>query len=274
MVMVWRTVLLLAGCNQAFGLDNTVTPDAPPKPPGCAGATFANPVEFANIPPQYGSPWFVTANELWLAHYESSATGYDIYITTRADETMDFPAPVLATGAVNSAMDGVDVAFANASLDLFLLRGTTVYEGTRAAITDTFTSLSPVGELVNFNASSGGIWVSPDGLSLYVSDGDLYVLHRASRTQPFGPMTLVAQGVRWPGLSPDELEVFYTADMINPLTLYRRVRATAGDVFPAEQPSDAVIAGDDASIFARTDGTEWLVYNDGGGISYMSRACR
>lgn len=276
MVIVRWMVLLLVGCNQVFGLDNTVphTPDAAIDAPGCAGSQFQNAQPMPGVPYPSYAPWLVSPLELWTVR-QTGPNGLDVFIATRTDPTQPFGAPNPAPGAVNSSADDSDFALTADGLDMVLLRDTQILEGKRATTSDAFTGFAPVPELVNFNAQAGGVWLSPDGTTLYYSDGMLHVRHRATRSSSFGADSVIASAVVWPGLSPDEIELYFSDTSTPQTTIARRVRTATTIGFPDATSNQTIVQGDDSMVYANPDGTQWLVYQYGSGtVSFMTRACR
>jgi hypothetical protein len=268
-----RPLLLIAlgGCNQLFGLDETVLirADAAIDAPGCAASPFASPVQVEgafvtnDVDPGSGDD----PRELWLARLNGS-NKYDIWIATRADASSPFDNGSFF--AHNSAEhDGDAAVSADGLVVMFLSHRTSaigVYESTRTAIGATFTpprAVTPGGDR--------GIDLSVDGLTLYYMNVDfgLRAIRRPTRDQPFGPPgDVLATGIEWPSVSPDELEVYFAKPLGQ--GMYRRTRGSTSVAF--DDASETLISPGGADPDVSSDSTR-LYFVSGGGVSVMTRTC-
>lgn len=271
--MRWVAVAALAGCNWVYGLDETQlrdarAPDATPDAPGCADRAFSNPVELPaafqdgrNFDPVFASPL-----ELWLVRRD---TTYDLFISTRESETAAF-GPVAPAPVLNTSYEEISPTFSADGLVLAYVSNGDIMLASRPSLSSPFGAPAPVAALADVNGFGGGVILSYDGLALYYSDGayNLHVVTRPDRGSPFGdPSGRIAQGVKWIGLSPDQLELYYVP--INSTdTIQRMTRASTTASFDSPQ---AVMAGSDPDVLpdAMT-----LVFSDQGRIKYATRQCR
>jgi hypothetical protein len=268
-----RPLLLfaLSGCNQLFGLDETVVQmaDARIDAPGCSGSQFANPQEVAGtaLDNDYDPSTYGQELELWVAR-RTSAGDYDIWIATRNDANSAFDVGSWFVHNVPAADDGDSALSSDGLAMVFVSRraGGSLYASRRTQIGDPWSALVPVPVQGGVN----GIDLSSDGLRLYASVGDheLRMLERSAIDQAFGALgPVLATNVSWPSLSPDELELFHMTASGG--GFFRRTRASTAVAFDMnETPIVANAVDPDVS----SDATR-LYYSVGGDIHAMTRAC-
>ena len=166
----------------------------------------------------------VSADGKALFFHSSRSGGYDVYVSTRANTAAGFAAPVSVAG-VNSADIEGNPGLAADGETLYFGRYTNnvpgVWRATRGPAG--YGSASPVEEINTPNA----FWntTSPDDLAIFFAsdrDGgrggaDIYVASRASRTEPFGHITNVAElntdkseSPDW--ISPDGCRIYFSSD--------------------------------------------------------------
>jgi hypothetical protein len=269
-----RPVLLiaLAGCNQLFGLDETVliTADAAIDAPGCAGSPFGNPQQVLGtvLDNDFDPSESSAGRELWFVRNPNTMTDFDIWIATRGSATGAFDAG--ASFQYNSAMNDGDPSLSGDGLIVvfFSSRG-----GTRLAYESKRTTIDgPLSQPVPLPASpADGIDLSFDGLTLYYIDdnGALVAIRRPARDQPFGmPGSSLAAAVRYPSLSPDELELYFTKPMRG--EIYRRTRATTTAAFDPASETTILLDGGDPDV---SPDSLRLHYSVSGDIHVMTRTC-
>src|SRR5262249_52956492 len=114
-----------------------------------------------------------------------------------------------------STPGSTDPAITSDGLHILYLNGNhQVYQSDRADRHAMWSAPTIVSGIDSFIAG-GGLDISLDGLTIYVSDSSQ--LYTATRTDPmgrFGDLTKLAVGrkVSFPGVSPDERELFYNPE--------------------------------------------------------------
>jgi hypothetical protein len=168
------------------------------------------------------------------------ATTYDISSSVRADPDATF-GPLAPVADLNGTTDDSDpfvlpdgsaVYFASTRV---AAQGYDIYSAARNATG--FDQPEPVPGDVNTVADEGAPIVTDGGLTIYFSsrrgggagDFDIYVATRASRSDPFGPATVLEQlnSIRidapsW--VSPDGCQLYYTSAVSGKYLLYVAVR--------------------------------------------------
>jgi hypothetical protein len=264
-------LLALAACNQWFGLDETVlkNADARADAPGCSASAFANPqrVEGTAINAELDPTASADAHELWFTRAGSS---YDLFVATRADTEGAFD--IATPFAYNTAMDDDDAALsADGRVLMFVsdrVGDDQLYEARRSAIGAAFDPPAQVGGLP-VREMENGIDLSFDGLTLYYVnlDAELRAIQRPSLDGAFGPPSpVLAAGIEFPSLSPDELELYYAKPTGG--GLYRRTRAEPGIPFGADEIVVFATGGDpDVSP------DSMQLYFSNQGVFVMTRVC-
>ncbi len=112
--------------------------------------------------------------------------------------------------------------------------------------------------------------ISADGLTAYYTDGtDLYSVSRATRSAAFGtPGPRLAQNVRFPAISGDELTIYYTTGGGG---VYSKQRTSKTAAFPNTAPTTVYTDGKDPDVTA--DGTTLVLGKDGTGAGMAAFAC-
>jgi len=260
---------LLAGCNGLLGLDVTHPYDAPPDAVGCSAGRFTGtvrvPIDVGDAiydPTQSDDPlelyftWAVNTVDFQIA----SAT------RTAPDQTFDMP-----TVASFSVAHNTDPSISSDGLHIvFLGPNDQVFQVDRATRQSAWSAATIVAGIDNFTVA-GGLDISPDGLTIYFSD--MHQLRTATRSDPlagFANITELAVGldVAFPGISPDQRELFYNPGSTHVLHHVTRNSATL-DFDPSTDEIILMNAGDpDVSPDSRT-----LLYDVDGVLTAMHRDC-
>jgi hypothetical protein len=273
--VIRAALVLLAGCNSIFGLDETRLPpplDAPPDAPGCSGGTFTNPVTlstFANNNIDEDEPQLRhDLLELWF--HVTGATDH-LYRATRASVNDAFGVGQPPPFAV-SAVDESDATITGDGLRVLFLskRGGVqeAWEAVRPTLDGAFETPHLVG--VGGGGYINTIDVSFDGLRLYMqlATYGILVAERPSLTAPFGTPQQIHPTAGYATISPDERELYFNLESAQ-TDLYRVVRATAADPWP--QTAELVFTGgEDPDIAA--DGRTLAVMR-GPSIVLFTRDC-
>ena len=241
-------LLLAAGCNRIFGLEETELFDAPsPRPDavGCAGKAFVGPdalSELDVVPNRFEFDPGENADgtELWFSSREAAFDALDLSSCTKNAVTGKWGPSTLAPFNLPEITDA-DPAFTDDGLRLvfvsYRLGPPRAWEVTRSAIGQPFGGASILRGVDGLRIN--GLDMTLDGLTLYFSDsgdGELHVAHRPSFDAPFvaeevgGALRVLANNVGFPSVSPDEREVFYTHGDGGTAT-YRRVRGDTSQPF-------------------------------------------
>ncbi len=279
-------VCTCCGCNALFGLKSTRLVDGPPPTPdapGCAGEQFQGPYALPELDPSKTmlaietEPTLVGDGlELWLTVRVTSGAQQDLYFTTRPSLGDPFGLPQLAAFD-DPTTDDADPAFSADGLDMIFLSGRFsgrhLWEATRASVTDAFDPPHEIGELAGVTVDHG-LDLSNDGLTLYyvagATDSDLYQATRRDRASPFdvaGAM-VVAASVDVPGVSPDQLELFF--DTPTGSDVLRRTRASSDVPFDA---NDSIVQGNARAPDVSPDAKTLIFAASSGGIGYRTRSC-
>jgi Tol biopolymer transport system component len=154
---------------------------------------------------------------------------YNIYSSRRTSVTADFPAPALVAIVNSSAddggpfitADGLELYFQSTQID----GKTRIFRATRPTTSTGFVKVNDVGELHAAGADENDPVVSADRKTIYFQstrpDGtggpDIYVAHRTTTTDGFGPSAPVAEintaKQDWPlWLSPDGCRIYIGGD--------------------------------------------------------------
>jgi hypothetical protein len=267
-------LLLLAGCNQVFGLEQTTyqSADARPEAPGCSGSPFTNPQVVGGAALGNGDFDPSTSEdptELWFGR--GSPQGFEVLVATRA--TVDGAFDLAGAYGFNSPQHDADPALSADGLVLIFqserLGPPRVFEARRDALGRPFGSPAQVVELSATDASKG-IDLSFDGLTIYYVDNsfELRAIHRESPGAPFGPPSeILAAGVQYPSVSPDGLELFFSRDGVN--GIFQRTRPTPEGPFGTQDDPVTLDGGDpDLAPDART-----LYYSNNGVLQVTTRTC-
>jgi hypothetical protein len=264
-------LLLLAGCNRALGLDPTHPPDAPPDAVGCSGSRFADTITIAlpGGPSVFDPTQSDDPLELYLT-WQVTTTEFQISVTTRTDP--DQPYGTLAYASFGRSMRDSDPSITQDGLHLlFLSDDYRVYQTDRATRQSPWSAATIVAGIDNW-VIMGGFDISLDGLRIYFSDGsNLRTAQRSDPTAAFDTATDLAKGldIGFPGISPDERELFYNPSSNKQLHhITRNDRSLDFDLSTDETLLQD--AGDpDVSPDSRT-----LLYDVDGELTAMHRTCQ
>jgi len=263
-------LVALAGCNDVLDLEEAHAP----VPPGCSGSRFTGPFDLTTLtgpttwdPSQGDNPL-----ELIVSIQDDATTLLHINRATRADPTSAYTlAPLPFTDANEEDHDpsitarGTRLLFMSSRVD-----GPHLWEALRDS-SGTFSNPAIVTSVEPFDA---GLDMSIDGLTIYYADTrgtptvhPLFTASRPSLDAPFGPpRMLLADGVTWPSISPDQLELYFvTADNTG---VHRLVRPTIDAPFGNEESVAPGVEDPDVSADART-----LLVSNFGQLQFMTRDC-
>ena len=226
--------LFVCGCNAFFDIHRTnlELPDAPPliDAIGCSGSTFTGLVPFPYTDPvSAASDPALTADftQLWFDQQDPVTTHNQVFFATGSQGgtySGDNRAPFIEAGT-----ESTDPALTEDGLRLAFIRTNSVFEVSRAAITDPFpATASPLGSLGNAQS----IALSRDGLVAYFdNNGEIFSATRTKLMDSFSaPVDLQVAGFN-PTVSPDQLEIFYDTTGFPGANVERRVRATVTSPF-------------------------------------------
>lgn len=282
--MRWCVALMLAGCNQLLGLNETSFEmlDAPNiDAPGCAGSTFANPnmlvgQAFSGPENNWDPSTTSDVNELWFTRQQADGS-FDLFYATRTglDQPFDMTTgPLFSTSGYETDAQ----LTANGLVVVFLsdrLGDVRVFQATRTTPSGTFGDVTLIAPMIPTNEAAHGIDLSLDGLRLYYAniDGELYMVERSDTSQPFGaPSGILATNAHFPSLSPDELELFHMrADPFGGVhAVYRLIRTAPTIAFPTTPAEliDTTFADPEVSMDATV-----LYFSLSGDLASMSRTC-
>lgn len=162
-----------------------------------------------------------------LAYYLALSRGSgpeSIYVLSRASVRDPFGPPELLTGSINEPPDSLPFTCepsitANGKTLVFVRSdgswsGNDLYVATRVDTSVPFDSVRPLDEVNVSGAGDGYPWISPDGLTLYYSQGNsMAVTSRESTQGRFGsprPLPVRGEGDLFsPWLTGDELEIYF-----------------------------------------------------------------
>jgi len=118
---------------------------------------------------------------------------------------------------------------------------------------------------LNSNQTDFGGQISPDGLTYYFdsfrgTSDDLYVAHRASRSQMFDPPQPITDAESDPTISNDGLELVFSSNRNAERCFYDSRRATTADPWGLPTTLQALCSGGLGGSFISIDGLT-LVYN-------------
>lgn len=199
--------------------------------------------------------------ELYMSRWDGA--DYNLYVATRAALGEPYSSPMLVGALSDAESDDNDPAVFNGGLNLLFSStrggGVKLYQSSRASLVDTWTT--PI--LVNT-----GTWVvesfdvSPDGLTLYASDGSgaLAVLRRTAILSDFGSAGVIGSPINWPSLPAGGLVIYYERDN----AIYRATRASTVGGFGKEE---GVIGGTDPDI---SEDGHTLVFDNGLGLAQIT----
>ncbi len=278
-------LLLVAGCNRIFGLEETEPFDAPsPRPDavGCAGKAFIGPdaVSELVVPNRFEFDPSENADgtELWFSSREVAFDAQDLSSSTKIAATGKWGPSTVASFNLPEVTDA-DAAFSDDGLHLvfvsYRLGPPRAWEVTRTAIGQPFGGASILRGIDGLTVN--GLDLTLDGLTLYFSDagdGELHVAHRPSFDAPFvaeevgGALRVLASDVAFPSISPDEREVFYTK-LSGAVATYRRVRVDTSQAF---EVAEEVIYNDADDPDISSDGRR-LYFVRGGQLFVARRDC-
>lgn len=229
-------------------------PDAGDVVPLCNGGPFGPPTV---LPGPIQSPvddWTpaISTSNLTLVFYSQRVSvpgAPDIWISTRASDTAQFPAGVVLAEVSSSASDHNPHLTAD-ELELVLTSNRAgggsafdVYAAKRATTSQPFGAPIRIDELSS-SADEESMWISGDGLRVMTSANpgssyDLYFAERPDRDAPFStPMIVMELSTGFfegsPALSADELEIFFISNRpggIGAYDVWRATRATRTSPF-------------------------------------------
>ncbi len=256
----WATIaFVVGGCNQVLGIAHThlPVPDAAIDAVGCSGVQFfgLDPVpgfqgRQAFHPAQSASPL-----EMWYAQ-PSSTGAYDVYVATRASPSdpfgpgtaATFDSPTSDDDNATLTADGTHLMFVSSRAGLRF-----AYEVVRSGIGAPFGQPIPLGAFGG--ESLQALSLSLDGMIVFFTDtgNNMWSATRPALDKPFGPSVPLGTGITDLSVSPDQLEVFYTATG-SPQNIVRRIRGSTSAKFDSsEQPVlpnalDPAISTDSATL--------------------------
>lgn len=276
-------LLLVAGCNRIFGLEETQPFDAPsPRPDavGCSGKMFVGPeilTEFDVVPgrAEFDPSESADRQELWFSSSEPASAELDLSWSGKL-ATGSWGPSTFASFNLPNVLDA-DPALTDDGLRLVFVSnrsgGAHAWEVTRAAIGQPFGVAALLRGVDAYTFS--GLDLTLDGRTLYWSagDGELHVAHRATVNDPFvaemvgSELRVIATNAAYVSISPDERELFYNHPGEFPL--FRRVRV---DTTAAFDPTEEVVyaSGGDSEISA--DGQR-LYFVDSFEVKLARRDC-
>jgi hypothetical protein len=267
-----------AGCTQVFDIQPTRLLDAHVVPDGvgCSDASFSSVTEltvFTGAPEEADPTLRADGLELWFAlrvtpgeFFIKRATRATIADAFGAIEDAPFGVAGLYERDPSLTLDGLRLLFISDRAGAF-----TLYETTRPALDEPFGPPNPLGGLPNVN----GFDISLDGLRLYyVTQGtELWTVARPDTSSPFANPVMLMDGLRFPTISPDELELFYVPSSQSS-GIVRRVRARTFDdnglPVPFDSAEEPIRAGTNPDI-APTAAT--MVYTSASSVFAADRVC-
>jgi hypothetical protein len=269
-----------AGCNQVLGLDHTALagPDAAIDAVGCSAAKFVNPTlvpsnAIGSSNDSYDPTISSDLHELWFS--KTNGNNHDLAVAIESGgryDTVDFPAQLNTTSEETDpalSADGLDLMFVSDRVG----NNDRLFEATRPTRDDPFGAPSLVASLSSEDFSYG-FDLSVDGLSVYYqnrSNDSVYVVARPNRGAAFSLPTLVGTGVQWPGISPDQREVFYVNGNLPP-GVYRKTRADTTSAFgDVDELVDGTLDDPDVTPDAMT---MIAVVRGTGGFELLHRVCQ
>jgi hypothetical protein len=271
--MRWPAWLVaVAGCNSVLGPDETHGYVAP----GCSGSRFTGPFPLTTItsddsiwdPSQGDDPL-----ELMVSLQDPNTSLLHINRATRRDTSsaytlaeVPFSDPMIEDHDPSITAHGGRLLFLSSRVD-----GAHLWEALRDS-NGTFSQPAIVNSVEAFDT---GFDMSIDGLTIYYADSrgtpTTYPLFTASRpdlASDFGPPTkLLDDGIQYPSISPDQLELYYHSPASDN-SIRRRVRPALEAPFGDEEIVAPGVEDPDVSADART-----LLMSSYGSLQFMTRDC-
>jgi len=265
---------------------------------------FIKPVEELNVPDAGDFSLFMRDDGLEVFFSSNrledgdSIQDNDLYRATRSslDEPFSSPEPVaeLNSSTCNEASpsltsDGSIIFFYRVCESSPKTTPSGIYYAIRPSLDQPFSPPEPVSELNSDNGKEYGLWISPNGLTIYFATNnselagyqggqDLWVAVRDSTTAEFGPpqnLSELNSSAReiFPALSPDQLEIIFMSDRDSgSWQLYYARRDELGQTFSIPTALDSVNqmgSGNKWSPFLSQDGKSlYLAYPEEPGSPY------
>jgi hypothetical protein len=271
-------LVLLAGCDQVFGL-----PDRPATDGGVGvDACTLDEFDFTRVRPIIGFPTntfdpAMSGDGLEM-YYVVQSLSLDIYYATRPTVEADWGPGVEVPNANSPLLDHNDADPTITADGTALLFTTTREPGSPEKVV--YEMLRVPGEpwgspakVVGINVNADSIDITADGKALYVIDGDeasstLYRFERDGVGMRFEARVEVGVGTLFPSISADESELYFHDDdgLDDDDGIYRETRV--GGVFVN---AERVIA-DELDADLSHDGTI-LTFTVSDGLAYVQRAC-
>lgn len=273
-------LVALVGCDYALRIDevpfdgkrdshpgNCTVSSETFAPVSCASTAFsATPTDVAELAGDISGDPSIRGDELEIFYTRQGAQQYSIGYATRPTVTsywqlrgvVPFVDPSARELDPSVSADGSYVAFVSNRA------GTEdhVYLAHREC--DTW-DVMPAPGLEGTAVST--LELSFDALALYFSTPalDIYEVRRTSTVEPFGTPLLVVQNGEWPGVSSDELEIYFTRPGVN--GIQRATRTTTGVAF--DTSTSATQFGGDPDL--TPDGRTLYTYSSSAGTVKVTR---
>ena len=265
-------LLLLGGCDMLFQLDHVdpargdassgdgviadAAPIDSPQSTACNVGSLKQLIIDAELTDPTQRP---DQLEMYMGRFNNG--DYDLFFVRRVTTADGWATPIYDS-ALSSNSDDDDPALFDAGRKMLFRsnRGGTyaLYQLSRTTIADAWGAPIVIG-------TSGhvveGFDVSPDGLTLYGTDGNgaLEVFHRTMITGDFGAPGTIGSPIYWPSLTGDQLVIYYERNNI----IYRATRSSLVGGFSKEE---MVIAGNSPDI---SEDGKVLVFENEAGLAQL-----